>query len=85
MKHASIESALFFGSRLNGDEISLEAAVVCRNNAKTSDQDLSRWLRSLMPIEVPIKFHFVHTIPKTAMGKPQRHRLLSSIQLVPKL
>ena len=77
---------MIFGHRKQPDSpYTLEAAVLFRPNQKVNEKELSDWLSSFISIAIPIKFHIVHGIPRTKMGKVQRYKLQASTQLVPKL
>ncbi|KAJ3302512.1 hypothetical protein HDV03_004935 [Kappamyces sp. JEL0829] len=68
--HPALECAAFFGR--NGV---LEVAVVTRSGSQTTEADLRNWLQSMIPSQLPSRIYFVKTLPRTSMGKIQRHQL----------
>ncbi|MEM9187914.1 MAG: AMP-binding protein [Myxococcota bacterium] len=56
----------------------IEAFVVCRGGAQASEDTLREHVASLLsPHKRPRRFHFVSNLPRNAMGKVQKRRLLT--------
>lgn len=53
----------------------LEVAVVLKDGANATENDLKTWMKSLLPTQLPERINFVRELPRTKLGKIQRFKL----------